>query len=134
MEFVGHKTKRELLRARDWESGWIAGEYMGRNRTLVTPTREEREVIYLRETLTTPEAYMKRMFAAGFDQARGVPRSGTTGGQGMRSGWGRGKDNLLRRIVWRLWAMRSWDTRCVMTSASARGFGGGRGMRSCGIL
>jgi len=73
VQFVEHKTKRELLRARDWESGWIAGEYVGRNRTLVTPTREEREVIYLRETLTTPEAYLKRMFAAGIDQARGVP-------------------------------------------------------------
>ena len=73
VEFVTHKTKHELLRARDWESGWVAGEYVGRNRTLVTPTREEREVIYLRETLITPEAYLKRMFAAGIDQARGVP-------------------------------------------------------------
>jgi hypothetical protein len=73
VEFVGHKTKRELLRARDWESGWVAGEYVGRNRTLVTPTREEREVIYLRQTLITPEAYIKRMFAAGIDQVRGVP-------------------------------------------------------------
>jgi hypothetical protein len=73
VEFVRHKTKHQLLRARDWESGWIAGEYVGRNRTLVTPTREEREVIYLRETLVTPEAYLKRMFAAGIDQARGVP-------------------------------------------------------------
>ncbi len=73
VQFVGHKTKRELLRARDWESGWIAGEYVGKNRTLVTPDREEREVIYLRETLITPEAYMKRMFAAGFDQVRGTP-------------------------------------------------------------
>jgi hypothetical protein len=73
VQFVGHKTKHELLRARDWESGWIAGEYIGRNRTLVTPTRQEREVIYLRQTLITPEAYLKRMFAAGIDQARGVP-------------------------------------------------------------
>jgi hypothetical protein len=73
VEFVEHKTKRQLLRARDWESGWIAGEYVGRNRTLVTPSRQEREVIYLRETLITPEAYLKRMFAAGIDQARGVP-------------------------------------------------------------
>jgi len=72
-ESVEHKTKRELLRARDWESGWITGEYVGRNRPLVSPTRVEREVIYLRETLTTPEAYIKRMFAAGIDQARGVP-------------------------------------------------------------
>jgi len=62
-----------LKKARDWESGRIAGEYMGRNRPLVSPTREQREEIYLRETLTTPEAYIKRMFAAAIDQARGVP-------------------------------------------------------------
>jgi len=62
-----------LKKARDWESGWIAGEYMGRNRKLVSPTREQREEIYLRQTLTTPEAYIKRMFAAGIDQVRGVP-------------------------------------------------------------
>jgi hypothetical protein len=72
-QFVERKTKRELLRARDWESGWITGDYLGRNRDRVTPTRAEREVIYLRQTLITPEAYMKRMFAAGVDQARGVP-------------------------------------------------------------
>ena len=82
VQFVGHKTKHELLRARDWESGWIAGEYVGRNRTLVTPTREEREVIYLRETLITPEAYMKRMFAAAIDQARGTPRQWDDGWAG----------------------------------------------------
>jgi len=62
-----------LKKARDWESGWIAGVYVGRNRTLVTPTAEEREEIYLRQTLTTPEAYMKRAFAALIDQARGTP-------------------------------------------------------------
>jgi hypothetical protein len=62
-----------LKKARDWESGWIAGEYVGRNRTLVSPTRKQREEIYLRQTLTTPEAYMKRMFAAAIDQARGTP-------------------------------------------------------------
>jgi hypothetical protein len=81
VEFVRHKTKHELLRARDWESGWIAGEYIGRNRTLVSPTREQREVIYLRETLITPEAYMKRMFAAGIDQLRETPRQ-------WDDGWG----------------------------------------------
>ena len=81
VQFVEHKTKRELLRARDWESGWIAGEYVGRNRPLVTPTREEREIIYLRQTLITPEAYVKRMFAAGVDQVRGVPYQ-------WEGGWG----------------------------------------------
>jgi hypothetical protein len=62
-----------LLKARDWESGWIAGIYVGKNRKLVTLTAQERRDIYLQQTLTTPEAYMKRMFAAGIDQARGVP-------------------------------------------------------------
>jgi hypothetical protein len=77
VQAVADKTKdvatAGLKKARDWESGWIAGEYVGRNRTLVSPTREQREVIYLRQTLTTPEAYMKRMFGAGIDQLRGVP-------------------------------------------------------------
>jgi hypothetical protein len=75
-----------LKKARDWESGWIAGIYVGRNRKLVTPTTEEREEIYLKQTLTTPEAYMKRMFAAGIDQARGTPWQwgGGWGGYGKR--------------------------------------------------
>lgn len=62
-----------LKKARDWESGWITGVYVGRNRKLVTPTAEQRREIYLRQTLTTPEAYMKRMFGALIDQARGTP-------------------------------------------------------------
>jgi len=75
-----------LKKARDWESGWIAGEYVGRNRTLVTLTGEERREIYLRQTLTTPEAYMKRMFGALIDQARGTPWQwgGGWGGYGKR--------------------------------------------------
>src|SRR5277367_2741229 len=62
-----------LLKARDWESGWIAGVYVGRRRKLVTLTGQQRREIYLRQTLTTPGAYMKRMFGAGIDQARDVP-------------------------------------------------------------
>jgi hypothetical protein len=62
-----------LLRARDWESGWIAGIYVGKNRKLVPMTGQQRMDYYLRQTFTTPEAYMKRMFGAGVDQARGVP-------------------------------------------------------------
>jgi len=75
-----------LIKARDWESGWIAGVYVGRNRKLVTLTGEQREEIYLRQTLTTPEAYMKRMFGALMDQARGVPSQwqGGFGGYGER--------------------------------------------------
>ncbi len=77
VQVVADKTKDAatagLMKARDWESGWITGVYIGRNRKRVTPTREQREQIYLRQTLTTPEAYMKRAFAAAIDQARGTP-------------------------------------------------------------
>ncbi|MGA8274023.1 MAG: hypothetical protein WB919_20850 [Candidatus Sulfotelmatobacter sp.] len=75
-----------LIKARDWESGWIAGVYVGKNRKLVTLTAEQRREIYLKQTLTTPEAYMKRMFAAAIDQARGTPYQwqGGIGGYGER--------------------------------------------------
>ncbi len=66
-------AKTTLLKARDWESGWVAGIYVGKNRKLVPLTGQQRMDYYLRQTFTTPEAYMKRMFAAGVDQARGVP-------------------------------------------------------------
>lgn len=81
---VEDKTKQALdmtkdvaqmgfVRARDWESTWITGVFIGKNQPLITPTAKQREEIYLRQTLTTPGAYMKRMFAAGIDQARGTP-------------------------------------------------------------
>jgi hypothetical protein len=77
MQAAGDMTKElaksSLLKARDWESGWIAGIYVGKNRKLVPLTRDQRMDYYLRQTFTTPEAYMKRLFAAGVDQARGVP-------------------------------------------------------------
>ena len=74
-----------LFKARDWESSHIAGIYVGKNRRLVTLSREQREQVYLRETLTTPEAYIKRMFGAAIDQARGVPDwQGGIGGFGER--------------------------------------------------
>ncbi|MGB7600742.1 MAG: hypothetical protein WBM24_10595 [Candidatus Sulfotelmatobacter sp.] len=62
-----------LLRARDWESTWISGVFVGKNQPLVSPTAKQRREIYLRQTLTTPGAYMKRMFASGIDQVRGTP-------------------------------------------------------------
>jgi hypothetical protein len=75
-----------LLKARDWESGWITGIYVGKNRKLVTLTAEQRKEIYLKQTLTTPEAYGKRMFGALIDQAEGTPRQwqGGIGGYGER--------------------------------------------------
>ncbi len=77
VQAVADKTKDAatagLIKARDWESGWITGIYIGRNRKRVTPTAEQRKEIYLRQTLTTPEAYLKRAFGAAIDQARGTP-------------------------------------------------------------
>jgi hypothetical protein len=72
-EMTEHAATEELLRARDWEATWISGVYVAKKQKLRPLTRKEREEIYLRQTLTTPQAYMKRMFEAGFDQARGVP-------------------------------------------------------------
>ena len=62
-----------LVRMRDWESGWLTGPYVGRSRELQTLTATQRKEIYLQQTLATPGAYFKRMFAAGIDQARGAP-------------------------------------------------------------
>lgn len=62
-----------LIKARDWESGWLTGVYVEKGRPIVLLTGEQRRKIYLEQTLTTPGAYMKRMFAAGIDQARGAP-------------------------------------------------------------
>jgi hypothetical protein len=76
-----------LLKARDWESGLIAGVYVGRNRKLVTLTAEQRKQIYLKQTLTTPGAYGKRAFGALIDQARGVPYQWDDGWGGYFERW-----------------------------------------------
>lgn len=65
--------EQSLIRARNWESGWLTGIYVGKDQHMTPLTGAERRDIYLRQTLTTPGAYMKRMFAAGIDQARGAP-------------------------------------------------------------
>lgn len=66
-------SQQALVKARDWESGLFTGTYVGEGRPLVPLTTSERREIYLEQTLTTPGAYLKRMFAAGIDQARGAP-------------------------------------------------------------
>jgi hypothetical protein len=62
-----------LVKARDWEAGWITGVFIPKGKERTPLNRAERRELYLEQTLTTPGAYMKRMFAAGIDQARGVP-------------------------------------------------------------
>jgi len=62
-----------LIKARDWESSWVTGVYIKKRQQMLPLSVEQRREIYLRQTLTTPGAYLKRMFAAGIDQARGTP-------------------------------------------------------------
>jgi hypothetical protein len=76
-----HAAAAGLIRARNWESTWITGVYVAKDQPLITLTTKEREDIYLRQTLTTPGAYMKRMFGAVIDQASGTPRQ-------WDDGWG----------------------------------------------
>jgi hypothetical protein len=77
-----------LLKARDWESGWLTGVYVEEGKTMIPLSVKQRREIYLEQTLTTPGAYMKRMFAAGIDQARGVP-----------SQWDDGWDGYVERFA-----------------------------------
>ena len=76
-EVAAEKTKDATLealdKARDWEARWLTGVFIRKNEEKIPLTAEQRREIYLKQTLTTPGAYMKRMFAAGFDQLRGVP-------------------------------------------------------------
>jgi hypothetical protein len=67
---LGQQT---LVKVRDWETEWLIGAYVGRNRPLMPLSREGREELYLHQTFLTPGAYMKRLFDAGIDQARGSP-------------------------------------------------------------
>ena len=65
--------EQALVKARDWESGWFAGVFVPKGQTMTPLTFTQRREYYLEQTLVTPRAYLKRMFAAGIDQARGVP-------------------------------------------------------------
>jgi hypothetical protein len=92
---VAGKTKNMTVQAaratagkvRDWETEWLVGAYVGRNRPLVPLTGEGREEIYLHQTFLTPGAYLKRMFSAAIDQARGVPSQWDGGVKGYTERW-----------------------------------------------
>lgn len=62
-----------LVKARNWETGWFTGPYVGRSGTLMPLTPAQRRQIYLQQTLTSPSDYFKRMFAAGIDHLRDSP-------------------------------------------------------------
>lgn len=80
---LGEQT---LDRVRDWETEWLVGAYVGRNRPLAPLSRDGRERLYLHQTFLTPGAYFIRLFDAGIDQARGTPSQwgGGIGGYSQR--------------------------------------------------
>ena len=66
-------SEQAMVKARTWESSWLTGVFVKQGETMTPLTGPQRRELYLQQTLITPGAYMKRMFAAGIDQARGVP-------------------------------------------------------------
>jgi hypothetical protein len=66
-------AEQGLVHMRNWEQSWLTGVFVEEGQPLVPLSSQERQQIYLRQTLITPGAYLKRMFAAGIDQARGMP-------------------------------------------------------------
>jgi hypothetical protein len=90
-QVVAEATKQAatatLVQLRDWETEWLVGAYVSRNHRLVTLTGEQRKRLYLQQTVLTPGAYLKRMFDAGIDQARGVPYQWDDGWAGYTERW-----------------------------------------------
>jgi hypothetical protein len=68
-----HMGEVAVVHARNWESRWLTGVYISQGQTPQPLTFAERRDLYLQQTLTTPGAYAKRMFAAGVDQLRDNP-------------------------------------------------------------
>jgi hypothetical protein len=67
---------------------WFLGSYVPANEDLKPLSLQERGNVYVRQTYLTGASYLKRLFGAGVDQARGAPREwgGGFGGYGKRFG------------------------------------------------
>ena len=75
-------------KAIDLPGQWFLGAYVPASRHLQPLTNEERGDVYVRQTYLTGASYLKRLFAAGIDQVRGVPYEwgGGWGGYSKRFG------------------------------------------------
>ena len=98
-----------LVKARDWESGWFTGVFVPKGQTMTPLTFAQRREYYLEQTLATPGAYMKRMFTAGIDQARGVP-----------SQWDDGWDGYAERFASREGQFISANTLAALGNAALK--------------
>ena len=105
-ERLGKKT---LFKVRDWESGWLTGPYVGRNRQIVPMTAEQRRRIYLQQTLTTPSAYVKRMLVAAYDQIRDSPPQ-----------WGQGWEPYGERFASREGSFLMGDSLAALGNAALK--------------
>ena len=78
----------QVNKAMNLPAEWFLGAYVPSSRHLQTLTVEERGDVYVRQTYLTGASYLKRLFAAGIDQVRGVPYEwgGGWSGYGKRFG------------------------------------------------
>jgi len=98
-----------LVKARDWESGWFTGVFVPKGQTMTPLTFAQRREYYLEQTLAAPGPYMKRMFAAGIDQARGVP-----------SQWDDGWTGYVERFASRQGQFMSANTLAALGNAALK--------------
>ena len=72
----------------DLPAEWFLGAYVPANRNLQPLDSQERIRVYVQQTYLTGASYLKRLAAAGVDQARGVPSEwgGGLGAYGERFG------------------------------------------------
>ena len=95
-------SEAAMVKARNWEASWVTGVFVEKGHTMLPLTFNERRELYLTQTLATPGAYMKRMFAAGIDQARGAPSQwqGGIGGYGERYASREGQFISANTLAW----------------------------------
>lgn len=88
MAKVESSIHNEVNKAMDLPAEWFLGAYVPSSRHLQPLTNQERGDVYVRQTYLTGASYLKRLFAAGIDQARGVPYEwgGGWAGYGKRFG------------------------------------------------
>jgi hypothetical protein len=103
---MGEET---FVRAREWEYRLLTGPYIPRYAPLISLTGQERERIYLEQTLTTPGPYLKRMFVASIDQARQAP-----------SQWGEGWGSYGERFASREGQFLISNTLAALGNAALR--------------
>ncbi len=68
------KVEADMNKVLNLPAEWFLGAYVPTNRNLRPLNNRERSQVYVRQTYQTGASYLKRLFAAGVDQARGVPR------------------------------------------------------------